>query len=53
MPMYAKNFQRHPIAEDLGWRGINLPSYPDLTAEAVAEISASIRAFLTRADQTI
>jgi perosamine synthetase len=31
MPMYALKYQNHPIAENLGWRGINLPSYPGLT----------------------
>jgi perosamine synthetase len=43
MPMYSRFFQKHPVAESLGWRGINLPSYPDLTREQVGEISAIIR----------
>lgn len=43
MPMYARHFQKLPIAEDLGWRGINLPSYPDLEREEVAEIASVIR----------
>jgi len=30
MPMYSKKFERHINAEFLGWRGINLPSYPGL-----------------------
>jgi perosamine synthetase len=33
MPMYSQRFQRFPVAEDLGWRGINLPSYPQLSRE--------------------
>jgi perosamine synthetase len=35
MPMYSQKFQKHSVAEDLGWRGINLPSYPSLTEEQV------------------
>jgi perosamine synthetase len=35
MPMYAEHFQPFKVAEDLGWRGINLPSYPSLTNEQV------------------
>lgn len=31
MPMYSQKFQRHPVAEDLGWRGINIPSWPGLS----------------------
>ncbi|MBF0156826.1 MAG: DegT/DnrJ/EryC1/StrS family aminotransferase [Magnetococcales bacterium] len=45
MPMYCNKFQRHPVAEDLGWRGINLPSWPDLTRAQVHEICEAIRAF--------
>lgn len=30
MPMYSQKYEKHQVAEDLGWRGINLPSYPDL-----------------------
>lgn len=46
MPMYAQKFQRHPVAESLGWRGINLPSWPELKIEHVKKISACIRKFL-------
>ena len=38
MPMYSQRFQRHPVAEDIAWRGINLPSYPALTEDSVKEI---------------
>lgn len=38
MPMYAGRFQKFPVAEDLGWRGINLPSYPDLGEEDISKI---------------
>lgn len=45
MPMYAEKFERHKIAEDLGWRGINLPSYPDLRKEDIREIIDTINTF--------
>lgn len=45
MPMYAGKFQRHIVAEDLGWRGINLPSYPGLTDDLVNEIITCIKNF--------
>ena len=48
MPMYAQHFQKHPAAEDLGWRGINLPSYPDLTQEQVVFIADQIKQGLAR-----
>lgn len=48
MPMYANKFQRHPVAEDLGWRGINLPSWPELSLEAVETICSAIRDFTNR-----
>jgi perosamine synthetase len=35
MPMYSANFQTHPVAEDLGRRGINLPSWPDMQKDDV------------------
>ncbi|MGE5382604.1 MAG: DegT/DnrJ/EryC1/StrS family aminotransferase [Omnitrophica WOR_2 bacterium] len=45
MPMYNDNYQQCKVAEDLGWRGINLPSYPDLSRNDVFEICAVIRDF--------
>lgn len=45
MPMYSCNFQQYHIAEDIGWRGINLPSYPDLTEQDICEISSVIAAY--------
>jgi perosamine synthetase len=45
MPMYADNYQQYKVAEDLGWRGINLPSYPDLTRDDVSEISSVIHSY--------
>jgi perosamine synthetase len=46
MPMYATKFQRHPVAEDIGWRGINLPSWPGLRTDEVRFICDTIRAYL-------
>ncbi len=45
MPMYAAKFQKHPIAEDLGWRGVNLPSYPLLTDEQVEFVINAVKTF--------
>jgi perosamine synthetase len=46
MPMYSTKFQRHPVAEDLGWRGINLPSYPGLKDEEIVMICRTIKEIL-------
>lgn len=43
MPMYALKYQKHPVAESLGWRGINLPSWPRLSEEQVSFICEIIR----------
>ena len=48
MPMYKKTGYQFPVAEDLGVRGINLPSYPGLTKEDVKFISNTIRSFYER-----
>lgn len=45
MPMYSTRYQKHPIAENIGWRGINLPSWPGLSEEQLASICTSIRTF--------
>ncbi len=45
MPMYDAHFHSYPNAEYLGWRGINLPSWPELELSAVDEICAAIREF--------
>ena len=36
MPMHSRSFRRHPVAEDLAWRGINLPSFPGLSDAQIA-----------------
>jgi perosamine synthetase len=48
MPMYAKTYRRHPVAEDIAWRGINLPSWPDLSDEDVQSVATSIRRYFIR-----
>lgn len=45
MPMYSQKYQRHKVAEDIGWRGINLPSYPDLQTEEIVYVSEVLRDF--------
>lgn len=45
MPMYSRNYRKHKVAEDLAWRGINLPSWPGLEDAQVDEISDEIRRF--------
>jgi perosamine synthetase len=44
LPHYATN-QSFPIAESLGVRGINLPSYPELTRQEVDAICNVIRIY--------
>ncbi|MBT0653022.1 DegT/DnrJ/EryC1/StrS family aminotransferase [Geomobilimonas luticola] len=48
MPMYAQKFQRHPVAESIGWRGINLPSWPELRIGQIQEINSMIKTFVTK-----
>lgn len=43
MPMYAEKYQRFPIAEYIGWRGINLPSWPGLSDENIVYIGKTIK----------
>lgn len=45
MPMYSTPFQSLKVAEDLGWRGINLPSYPSLHDSQINKICDCIKAF--------
>ena len=46
MPMYARRFQRMPIAESIGWRGVNLPSWPGLADSQIDEICDRVRMFV-------
>jgi perosamine synthetase len=45
MPMYSDKFERLVVAEDLAWRGINLPSFPQLTDNEVHSIIMAINKF--------
>ena len=45
MQMYSQKFQRHPVAEDLGCRGINIPSWPGLTKYNIEFICETIRKY--------
>ena len=47
MPMYDRSYRRHPVAESLAWRGINLPSWPGLSDTQIASIAASITRFFS------
>jgi perosamine synthetase len=42
MPMYLEELENFPVANDLGSRGINLPSYPDLTENDLSYIVKKI-----------
>lgn len=43
MPMYAHRYERHRIAETIGLRGINLPSYPALSPSQIEEICDALK----------
>lgn len=45
MDMYRQPGESFPVAESISARGINLPSYPDLTVEDVSDICLHIRSF--------
>lgn len=45
MPMFSEKFQKHGVAENLGWRGINLPSFPSMSNEQQMEIINCVKLF--------
>jgi perosamine synthetase len=45
MPMHSQSYRKHPVAEDLAWRGINLPSWPGLKDQDVNKICDEIKNF--------
>lgn len=46
MPVYAKFATgKFPVAHNISYRGINLPSYPDLTNDEVAFIASKVKQF--------
>ena len=49
MPMYARSYRKHAVAEDLAWRGINLPSWPGLSEAEIEHIALSVRRFFDHA----
>jgi perosamine synthetase len=51
MPMHSRNFRRHPVAEDLAWRGINLPSWPGLKNSEIERICHEIKLFINKRQQ--
>ncbi|MCX7901509.1 MAG: DegT/DnrJ/EryC1/StrS family aminotransferase, partial [Burkholderiaceae bacterium] len=54
MPIYSSRFQRHPVAEDIARRGINLPSWPALGDKQLRHVISSIRAyFRNRGDHAV
>jgi perosamine synthetase len=48
MPMYCEKYRKLKNAEYLGWRGINLPSFPDLSEEQVIYICEKIEDEINR-----
>jgi perosamine synthetase len=46
MPMFSHNFHKLPMAEHLGWCGINLPSWPGLSKQQVDQIGELITSYL-------
>lgn len=50
MPVYDRRYQRLPKAEELGWSGINLPSYPSLNKDEVAYICDCIHEYFQEID---
>ncbi len=48
MPMYSQRYQRNPVAEELAWRGINLPSFPQLTDAQVDEICERVQGYYAK-----
>jgi perosamine synthetase len=49
MPMYARKYEHHPVAEDLARRGVNLPSWPDLEQGTVRDVCACIGSYFKSA----
>lgn len=48
MPMYGGRRGAFPVAENLSGRGLNLPSWPDLSESQVAHVTATILDHLER-----
>ena len=50
MPIYDTNGDLFPVAKDLSGRGLNLPSYPDLTESDIQSICQIIKGFYKSCD---
>ena len=48
MPMYSAKFEKIKVAEDIGWRGLNLPSWPGLSKEQLKYIVEKITLFYNK-----
>jgi perosamine synthetase len=47
MPMYSAGYRRMPHSDALSSRGINLPSYPELTDQEVCWVCENYREVLS------
>lgn len=50
MPIYSNKYEKHPIAENVALRGINLPSYPALEEKDVENICDVIKGFYNKSN---
>ena len=48
MPMYAHHYARHRVAEEIARRGINLPSWPDMTDADVQRVADTLAKAVNR-----
>ena len=43
--MYGNSCEKYPVTENLGWRGVNLPSYPNLKNKQINYITTIIEKY--------
>ena len=48
MPMFSQLKQKFPVAEDIALRGINLPSWPNMSFESIKYICEKISEFYNK-----
>lgn len=48
MPMFSAKFKRFAVAENISHRGINLPSYPELTENDVKYIAETVNSYFLK-----
>ena len=51
MPMFSEKYEKHSIAENIAWRGINLPSFPNLTEEEINYVIDNIEKYYKLKDE--